>query len=244
MDACRNEELLTQLNWRAPLRVTPNTAALPSPIRDRFTLVQSTLATPADFLLLSWLACHLQAGEHVVLLHTARSRLHYQHAGRKWNVNVAAAEAAGQLSLVDAYAPLHTVDLTRPLAPHTALLTAVQAATRPPHVAIDGLTLLALTTEPADLHAFLSRLRCLAASVLLVAPSDVPSQRPLQCALSQWADCVLSLSPLRTGASREVDGVLEAVKRDVETGVDSSRTLLFYRLQANGVQLSGRGTQT
>lgn len=248
MDVCRNEELLTQLNWRGPSHSASTTHATaqslsppPSPIPDRFTFIKSTLATPADFLLLSWLACRLHAGEHVLLLHTARSRQHYLHVGRKWNVNVAAAEAAGQLTLVDAY----TLDTTQQhFTLHTQLLRAVHSATQPLHLAIDDLTLLTLLTAPGDLHAFLSTLRTLSASLLLVAPSDIASQRLLHSHCSQLADCLLSLSALRTGVSREVDGVLEVVKRDVWTGVASSRVVLFYRLQANGVQLSNKGTQT
>ena len=115
---------------------------------------------------------------------------------------------------------------------------------QPLHVAVDDLTLLTLLSPLGELHAFLSRLRALSASLLLVAPSDVESQRPLQSHLSQCADCLLSLSALRTGASRDVDGVLEVVKRDTATGVDSSRAVFFYRLQANGVQLSTKGAQT
>ena len=242
MDVCRNEELLTQLNWRSPSHSAPTAASdTPprSPVPDCFTFIKSTLATPADFLLLSWLACRLQAGERVLLLHTARSRQHYVHVGRKWNVNVPAAEEAGQLTLVDAYSAT-----TQPSTLHTRLLHAVRAATQPLHLAIDELTLLTLLTPQSELHAFLSQLRTLTASLLLVALSDILSQRPLQSHLSQWADCLLSLSALRTGASPEVDGVLEVVKRDVGTGVDSSRVVLFYRVQANGVQLSTKGALT
>ena len=240
MDACRNEELLTQLNWRPPSHsatTTRSTIPLPSPVLDRFILIKSTQATPADFLLLSWLACRLHAHEHVLLLHTARSRQHYTLVGRKRNVNIPAAEAAGHLTLIDAYT-------TQPVTLHTQLLHAVQAATHPLHVAIDDLTLLTLLTPQPVLHTVLARLRSRAASVLLIAPSDIVSQRLLQSYLSQCADCLLSLSALRTGASREVDGVIEVVKRDVVTGVDSSRVALFYRLQANGVQLSTKGAQT
>jgi len=246
MDVCRNEELLTQLNWRGPspaASTTPPSVPSPSPIPDRCTFIKSTLATPADFLLLSWLACRLHAGEHVLLLHTARSRQHYVHVGRKWNVNVVAAEAAGQLTLVDAFTTLPDT-ATEPFTLHTQLINALQAATRPLHLAIDDLTLLTLLTTPSSLHAFLSQLRTLSTSLLLIAPSDIATQRPLHSQLSQWSDCLLSLSALRTGASREVDGVLEVVKRDVVTGVDRSRVVLFYRLQANGVQLSTKGAQT
>ena len=253
MDACRNEELLTQLNWRSPAQsqstVQTTLPPSPSPISDRFTLVKSTLATPADFLLLSYLSCRLHAGEHVLLVHSARSRQHYIHTGRKWNVNIAQAEAAQQLSLIDAHSSTNSTAYSsskQPTALHTHILQHITQHTtsHPLHLVIDDLTLLTLLTPIPVLHSFLSRLRHSTASLLILTSSDIPNQHTLQHHLSQYADCMVAVSALRMGASRDVDGVVEIVKRDVYSGIDNSRVVLFYRLTANGINLSSKGAQT
>ena len=119
---------------------------------------------------------------------------------------------------------------------------------------IDDLTPLA--TSPSALprlHSFLCALQALTGdgvpgspaaplcSVLLCGHSDVESMRPLLSLLSSSSDLQLTLSPLSTGASRDVHGALSLVRRDARSGCVTSHSLVHYQLTATGVALFEKG---
>ena len=84
-------DLLAHLQWPDPPPPPPSDAQAPSlpastlPLfPSHFIVVQDSLATPADFLVLSFLSCALRCGQCVALVHSARSAQHYRQLARKW----------------------------------------------------------------------------------------------------------------------------------------------------------------
>ena len=133
-------------------------------------------------------------------------------------------------------------------------LQQLRAEHGPLHIAIDDVIPLASHTAQASalprIHSFLCRLQSLtvgdgpaatAGALLVRLPGDVECVRPLLSLLSSSASLHVRLEPLTTGASRDVQGALTSVRRDVHSGCVISHSTLHYQHTATAISLFERG---
>lgn len=109
---------------------------------------------------------------------------------------------------------------------------------------VNSLSLLSKSANHSDFYHFLTYLvsYCSNNSLFLFYHNDIDSSvSQFIGTLVSEASLRVNLTPLKTGFSADIHGIMQIIRQDFQTGIDNYNHTLHYKLSETGVNLHPRG---